>query len=205
MPRRDRLWRMSLIGAGGPLASGFAQAALKGVDLHTAPLPSVLTAEQREMISQLAELILPKTDTPGAIEAGVPGFIDQIVSRWYTPAERRIFVAGLARLEAFCSRTWGKPLTAGDPPQQKTALPPEGQAAAVYMQGQHSNTTGAPSHRIREAPDEQSPFFYKLKLLTVLGYYTSEVGSQQELSYNPVPGRYEGDFDFSKVGRQWSY
>jgi hypothetical protein len=64
---------------------------------------------------------------------------------------------------------------------------------------------GKSGRSIREAPDEQSPFFYKLKLLTVLGYYTSEVGATQELSYNPVPGRYEGDVDFDKVGRQWSY
>jgi hypothetical protein len=71
-------------------------------------------------------------------------------------------------------------------------------ASAAYMQKDSSA-------RIRDTPDEQSPFFHKLKLLTVLGYYTSEIGSQQELSYNPVPGRYEGDVDFDKVGRQWSY
>jgi hypothetical protein len=51
----------------------------------------------------------------------------------------------------------------------------------------------------------KSPFFTKIKELTVLGYYTSEVGAQQELSYNPMPMRYEGDYDFVKVGKQWSW
>ena len=53
-------------------------------------------------------------------------------------------------------------------------------------------------------PDERSPFFFKLKLLTVLGYYTSEIGATNELAFNPVPARYDGDVDFAKVGKQWT-
>jgi hypothetical protein len=61
-----------------------------------------------------------------------------------------------------------------------------------------------PGDGILHVSDEKSPFFFKLKQLTVLGYYTSEVGGTKELSYNPVPGSYEGDYDFDKVGHQWS-
>jgi gluconate 2-dehydrogenase gamma chain len=195
--RRELLARMALI-AGGPLASPFAQAALRGEALHMPAAQSAFSAAQRRMTGQLAELIIPRTDTPGAIEAGVPAFIDQIVSGWYTPVERRIFLDGLAALDAACMRECGKPFTACDTQQQTQALAQAEVASASYTQKDFSA-------RIRDTPDEQSPFFHKLKLLTVLGYYTSEIGSQQELSYNPVPGRYEGDVDFDKVGRQWSY
>src|ERR1700730_9968683 len=187
---------MALI-AGGPLASRFAQAALRGDALHVPAAHSALSAAQRSMTEQLAELIIPRTDTPGAIDAGVPVFIDQIVSGWYTAVERRIFLDGLADLDASCMREWGKPFTACDTQQQTHALEQAEAASAAYRQKDSSA-------RIRDMPDEQSPFFHQLKLLTVLGYYTSEIGSQQELSYNPVPGRYEGDVDFDKVGRQWS-
>ena len=51
-------------------------------------------------------------------------------------------------------------------------------------------------------PELAAPFFYQLKELTVLGYYTSEVGATQELAYLPIPGHYEGDYDFT--GKQWS-
>jgi hypothetical protein len=196
MNRREVLARVALV-TGGSLASSFAQAALRGTFLHMPPPQSAFSDEQRRMVALLAELIIPRTETPGAIDAGVPVFIDQIVSSWYTPVERGIFIEGLASLDSFCTDAWGRRFLACDLERQIQALAHADESARQYKQ--------KPASRIREAPDEHSPFFYKLKLLTVLGYYTSEVGATQELSYNPVPGRYDGDVDFDKVGRQWSY
>jgi hypothetical protein len=184
------------LATGGALASRFAQAALKGEPLHAKPAASALSDSQHKAVEQLAELILPRTDTPGAIEAGVPAFIDQIVTVWYTPTERAIFLDGLAGLDEYCVSAWGKPFNGCDTRQQTEALLKAEEESASYRQPDPP--------KIRDAPDEHSPFFYKLKMLTVLGYYTSEIGAQQELSYNPVPGRYDGDMDFDKVGRQWS-
>jgi hypothetical protein len=195
--RRELLAQLALV-TGSALASPFAQAALKGARLHERPAASVLSQPQQQMVEQLAELIIPRTDTAGAIDAGVPTFIDQIVTVWYTPTERRIFLDGLTDLDAYCTKSWGKSFSACDSQQQVQALTSAEQSSASYQQKAAAGIRGA-------APDESSPFFYKLKMLTVLGYYTSELGSQQELSYNPVPGRYEGDIDFDKVGRQWSY
>jgi hypothetical protein len=196
MNRREAIAQIALL-AGGALASRFAQAALRGAALHVAPAQSVFTTEQRSMIEALTELIIPRTDTPGAIDAGVPVFVDQIVSGWYTPVERSIFMDGLASLDAFCAATHHKSFNAGDTQERTSALIHADESSRTYQP--------QPVLEIRDTPDEYSPFFYKLKLLTVLGYYTSELGATQELSYNPVPGRYEGDYDFDKVGRQWSY
>jgi hypothetical protein len=44
-----------------------------------------------------------------------------------------------------------------------------------------------------------------IKDLTVIGYFSSESGATQELRYNPVPGRFNGDVPFSEVGRRWSW
>lgn len=195
MNRREAIAQIALL-AGGALASRFAQAALRGTPLHVAPAQSVFTADQRSMVESLAELIIPRTDTPGAIDAGVPVFVDQIVSSWYTPVERSIFMDGLASLDAFCLATYRKSFNAGDARERTAALTHADESSRAYQ--------AQPAQKIRETSDEYSPFFYKLKLLTVLGYYTSEVGATQELSYNPVPGRYQGDYDFDKVGRQWS-
>jgi hypothetical protein len=196
MNRRELLTQLALA-AGGTLVSAVAEAALRGAALHVPPAQSALQPLERELVRQLAELILPRTDTPGAIDAGVPAFIDQIVSNWYSPQEREIFREGLASLDVFCRQAWSRPFTECDPEQQTKAL-----SAAEDSSRGYEETSG---RRIRDVPDEQSPFFYKLKLLTVLGYYTSEVGSTQELSYDPVPGKYDGDLDFETVGRQWSW
>jgi hypothetical protein len=193
--RRDAIAQIAFL-AGSSLAVGFAQAALRGAPLHVSPSHSAFTDAQRTMIEQLAELIIPRTDTPGAIDAGVPVFIDQIVSSWYTPVERSIFMDGLKNLDAVCGAAYGRRFNACDMERQTHALTQSDESSRAYQEGSALN--------IRDAPDEQSPFFYKLKLLTVLGYYTSQVGATQELSYNPVPGKYDGNINFDKVGRQWS-
>jgi len=152
--------------------------------LHAKPAASKLDETQQKLLAELAELILPRTDTPGAIDAGVPAFIDHIVSDWYTPVERAIFVAGLGTVAA------------AGPAKRVAALQSLEQQAASYAPPPGSSVFGK--------PDERSPFFFKLKLLTVLGYYTSEVGSTSELTFNPVPGRYDGDVDFATLGKQWT-
>ena len=157
--------------------------AVSGV-LHAKPTASKLDESQQKLIAELAELILPRTDTPGAIDAGVPAFIDHIVSEWYTPVERGIFVEGL------------QVVAAADPAQRVAALQSLEQQAAGYA--------APPGTSVFGKPDERSPFFFKLKLLTVLGYYTSQVGATTELAFNPVPGRYDGNVDFAELGKQWT-
>jgi hypothetical protein len=152
--------------------------------LHAKPAASKLDESQQRLVAELAELIIPRTETPGAIDAGVPAFIDHIVSDWYTPVERAIFVEGLATIAA-----------AG--PAQRTA-------ALQSLEQQASGYSPPPGTSVFGKPDERSPFFFKLKLLTVLGYYTSEIGATNELSFNPVPARYDGNVDFATVGKQWT-
>ena len=67
----------------------------------------VLQGHQPEMVRVLAEMILPATDTPGAIEAGVPRFIEMMVADWYTDTERGIFLDGLTALDASCRTAYG--------------------------------------------------------------------------------------------------
>jgi hypothetical protein len=152
--------------------------------LHAKPAASKLDESQQKLVAELAELIVPRTETPGALDAGVPAFIDHIVSDWYTPVERAIFVDGL------------RVVAAADPVQRVAALQSLEQQAASYVPSPGTSVFGK--------PDEHSPFFFKLKLLTVLGYYTSEVGATNELAFNPVPARYDGDVDFAEVGKQWT-
>jgi hypothetical protein len=198
--RRDVLLQFALAASGSIAARLVRAGALNDGDLRGPVARSALSASQRDMVAVLAELIIPDTDTPGAGKAGVPTFIEHIVTSWYLPAERAIFVAGLAELDADCVKRFGLGFADCSDEQRSDALSAS-EAASIAFRNAEKN----PAMGIQGEPDADSPFFHKLKELTVLGYYTSEVGSTTELNYNPIPGRFDGDVDFEAVGgRQWS-
>jgi len=162
---------------------------------------AVLQGRQPEMVRVLAEMIIPVTDTPGAADAGVPAFIEMMVADWYTDTERGIFLEGLAELDASCRTTYGTDFLGCSAEQRVAALSAAEKKAATYVSPLPPGFLAAMSKLI----DERTPFFAKLKELTVVGYFSSEVGATQFFEYNPMPMRYDGDFDYAKVGRHWSH
>mgnify|MGYP006261997723 FL=1 len=57
---------------------------------------------------------------------------------------------------------------------------------------------------LEQLEEDEDSAFARLKELTVVGYYFSEVGVKQERQYVPIPGYYDGYYKLSKVGKQWS-
>jgi hypothetical protein len=135
-----------------------------------------LTPQQNETVATIAELIIPKTDTPGAREAGVPAFIDVMLADWGDDDQRKMFAAGLADIDARSQAAFGKPFVAGTPQQQAEILEDLDYELA----------------RLRDTKSDTSKnFFQAMKWLTLTGYYTSEVGATSEQHFRVVPGRYE--------------
>jgi hypothetical protein len=135
-----------------------------------------LTAQQNETVATIAELIIPKTDTPGAREAGVPAFIDVMLADWADDEQRQMFTSGLASLDQRSQAAFGKTFVACTPAQQTEILEDLDYELA----------------QLRDAKaDTSKNFFQAMKWLTLTGYYTSEVGATGELHYRVVPGRYE--------------
>jgi hypothetical protein len=196
MNRRELLKIASVV-MGGALSGSLSRQVMAGVLPTDKPSRTIFVGDAKLKISTLAEMIIPKTDTPGAIEAGVPNFIEMMVADWYSDRERKIFFDGLVALDTFCRGRDRKDFLRCGEAQRIEAL----RAAEKLAQSYQSPI----SPFVPNSTDENTPFFTKIKELTVLGYYTSEVGAKQELAYNPMPMRYEGDYDFAKVGRQWSW
>ncbi|HSB95489.1 MAG TPA: gluconate 2-dehydrogenase subunit 3 family protein [Spongiibacteraceae bacterium] len=187
----------AIMGAG--LSGSLSQNVLAGLSPTAKPSRAIFNANSSKTVAVLAEMIIPKTDTPGAIEAGAPAFIEMMVADWFNDDERKIFFAGMASLDDFCKEQFKKSFLACDEEQRTAALKDSEKSALSYK-------SAAPAVDISQKyVDPNTPFFTKLKELTVLGYFTSEVGAKQALSYNPMPMRYEGDYDFDKVGREWSW
>lgn len=197
MISRRSLLELSLL-AVGILPSTAMRAVMAGATVGRDPR-KLFSAVQRANVRLITELIIPKTDTPGAIEAGVPEFVETMVADWYTQTERQIFLDGLDGLDAASTSSRGRSFAASTVAEQTAALEALERDARDYR-----SPPPTQSALYGSVVDEQTPFFNKLKELTVLGYYTSELGATQELRYNPVPGHFDGNVPFASIGRQWS-
>ena len=153
--------------------------------------------EQRLQVAMMSERIIPTTDTPGAIAAGVPEFIERIVFQWYTDSERNIFLNGLDLSNQLSQQQLGNLFVDLPPPQQDVVL------AQMELQGGAKPLFGG-FDMMANLEEDRSAFFPKLKELVVVGYYTSEIGATEELRYEVMPMEYKGDIPLAEVGRSWA-
>ena len=158
--------------------------------------PVFLTKAQAATIAEMAETILPRTNTPGAKDIGVPQFIDKMLKESLSPEEQRDFMAGLAKFEADCQAGYGKPFTACDQTQREAYLLKLDRASGKYGHSFWGITLANPSN--------PNLFFRRMKALTLLGYYTSQRVGQEILSYDPLPGVFQGCIPLSEVGNSWN-
>ena len=135
----------------------------EGVEAKAGP-PKYFSPAEMKVISALADRIIPATDTPGAVAAGVPLYIDMVVSR--SEAQKKIHRAGLAWLDKHVHAKFGKGFAELTAEQQVEVMTPLSEAV---------------DREQVKTPGER--FFQSVKYLTADGYYTSRVGMTEELGY----------------------
>lgn len=151
---------------------------------------------QRAIVAAMTEIVIPRTDTPGAIDAGVPNYVELMVSDWLNDAERAIFDAGLADIETRIPGTYGASFDRLDPDQQLEIMQELEEAAADSSWYDFGN--------VQRDFISDAPFICQLKELTIWGFFTSEVGSKQVLRYNPMPMYFDGDIPLSPDESSWA-
>jgi hypothetical protein len=119
------------------------------------------------VLSAACERVIPTDDTPGAVTAGVPRFIDHMLTNWYDAPERTRVITGLQDLDREARTRFGQGLADCTEAQQDGLL-------------LELDALGAKS------------WFGTAKYLAIWGYYTSEIGITQELRQGSRPGRYDG-------------
>jgi hypothetical protein len=144
-----------------------------------------LNSDEMQMTGEIAELIIPATDTPGALAVDVHGFIDQYLAECVNTNDQQLFKAGLKRINTVAEDKFHKTFLACTHKQQVQLL------TALEKMDMGFN-------------QDDKKFFWQFKSYTLFGYYTSEVGAVQELAFLPVPGGYQGSFPFAKIGKAWS-
>ena len=77
-----------------------------------------LEKEDYDSVSQLTELILPRTSTPGASDAGVAAFIDLLFASYFEEPEKRQLELGLKNFLSRCREIYDTSFNLLDPDQQ---------------------------------------------------------------------------------------
>lgn len=180
--RRDVL-RILAAGAAWPLADSLIPtdlfAILRGV--HAAAQSDApgtfraLDGHAAKTVAAACERLIPADETPGAIDAAVPHFIDRMLADWYEPDERDRFLAGLRILDARSRAANGRVFLECTDAQQDALL-------AVFDREVQN----------LEGDRRDLHWFAMLKYLTVWGYCTSEIGMKTELKLYPQPMKYDG-------------
>ena len=186
MDRREALRKTALMMGAAISASAFS-GLMQGC--KTTPeltyVPQFFSEDQGRIVMEVAEIIIPKTDTPGAKDVGVPGFIDTILKDCYKKEDQDHFLAGLTAFDEQAKTVYGDSFIYCKPEQQVELV---------------KKTHDAAIAEAKENGEAKRPFILMTKELTLLGFFTSEPGATQVLQYEAVPGSYKGCLPLSEVG-----
>ena len=175
--RREVIARVSALLGGATLVGQAAMLAgceKQETTVTSGPGKGIFSPTDIELLDDVAETILPATETPGARDAGVGAFIAVMVNDTYSPAEQETVLAGLESLNALCKTEYGSDFDALSPEQRRVI------AERLDCEQYDAAESNEPTH-----------YFRMLKELTVLGFFSSEVAYQHLLEYSETPGRYD--------------
>ena len=196
MKRRDAIKNTALLMGYAVSASAIA-GLMSGCQADTKTPANVWKAKnmtdiQLSTIREAAERILPASEgIVGAKDVMVERFVDEMLGGAYKPAETAAFKKGLDELEAAAQATYNNTFAKIKPEEMDALITKIGKAAMA----------------VKDQESEVEPFFFALKAITLLGFFTSEKVGEEVLNYLPIPTEYRGDVPMSEIpqgGRAWS-
>ena len=186
MNRREAIARLALL-MGGAVVGG--ETFLNGSVLTGKQAKLELSPAELALLDEIGETIIPTTTTPGAKAVQIGAFMRMMVNDCYDEQHQGVFKAGLSELNAACQKRFGKSFMASSAADRTTLL----------------NQLDAEERRYRAHKSKQDPshYFRLMKQMTLLGYFTSEIGCTQALRYVEVPGAYRGGEPYKKGDPSW--
>ncbi|RYG06229.1 MAG: gluconate 2-dehydrogenase subunit 3 family protein [Chitinophagaceae bacterium] len=176
MKRRQVIARIGMFSAAAVAGWG----GYKGYHLFKTPQLDDSTLD-KPLIDALAETIIPRTDTPGAIDAGVGAFIILMLKDCTQKKSLNRFIDGIADLKSYTLDVYDKSFVDCTQAEKNEIV-------------EHFRKKGKPRSGIVGKVERKligDSFFQTLKNYTVLGYCTSRLGATQGLAFEYVPGKFE--------------
>ena len=190
MDRREALKAVAIL-MGGAISASSLSMMLNSCTTETKQSKEDnFTNSEKKIIERMCDIIIPRTDTPGAIDARAPAFLVMMMQECYTPEDQEKFHLGLASFDKKCKEISGASFLKLTEEKQEEVV--KALDAEVLGKGN------------KNKKDDQSTFYRNLKALTLLGFFTSEPGATETLRYAQVPGKFEGCIPYHKGEKAWA-
>jgi len=210
MDRRELLKMVAAL-TGGIVIGG--EVFLTGCNTNDKVISDVFSQEDIAFLDEVAETILPKTNTPGAKDAAVGQFMTVMVNDCYEPANQKAFHEGIKQLDEASKKMYNEGFMKLTPEKRHDLLVSLDKETKDYQKKKaefdkiqnekEKAETGKGNTEFKK--ETMSPhYFTMMKQLTLLGYFTSKPGATEALRYVAVPGRYEGCIPYTKGDRAWA-
>jgi len=207
MNRRDAIGRVALLMGGAVIGAEFFLSGCK--PNGASKVDDLFKPENVACLDEVADTILPDTKaSPGAKAAKVGQFMAVMVRDCYTPADQKTFIEGIDKLDAAAKKQYNSKFV--DLPQDKRTtlfISLDKEQQEYYKQLYKKVDDDMAKHKDDPAyqePDQPNHYFRMMKELTLLGYFTSEVGATKALRYIETPGHFDGCVPYKKGDRAWS-
>jgi Gluconate 2-dehydrogenase subunit 3 len=186
MSRREAVWRLAVLMGGAMVGS---EVFLSGQSIPGKTPTAAFTDADRALLDKIGDTIVPATDIPGAAAVNIGAFITMMVNECYNDKQHAAFAAGLLKINEVCAAKYGSAF--GDStPAQRTDL-------ANLLDSEQRLYTA------KKAKEDPPHYFRMMKELSVLGFFSSEIGCTQAVRYIEVPGAFHGDIAYKKGDRAW--
>jgi limonene-1,2-epoxide hydrolase len=164
------------------------------------------TAADIAFLDEVAETIVPATSTPGAKAAKVGAFMALMVTDTYDPRDQQIFRDGMRTIDEESRKASGVAFMKATPRQRLALLERLDGEQKAHMDAREiaQQARAKDSERKAETVDSPAHYFRMMKELTLLGYFTSEIGCTQAQRYVESPGRFEPCLPYKRGERSWA-
>lgn len=208
MNRRDALKNLSL-------SLGYAVAAPTIMNLFASCTaeadgwtPLFLSEEEKHVVTHLVDIILPSSETPGALDVNIPQFLDLMYHDIELETNKKTFSRGARIFSDKFLKTNEKAVSKGNKDEFEKLISKyfnvsdEDSKAIFNLQNKNINNI---QHKDLENYTLYK-FLLSVRYYTIFGYCTSEKVGEEVLAYDPVPGAYNGCVSLEETtqGRAWS-
>ncbi|HTN35703.1 MAG TPA: gluconate 2-dehydrogenase subunit 3 family protein [Arachidicoccus sp.] len=216
MQRREALRNVALLVGGGVILSGTTMSML--FDSCSSPKKkagNLVSDDQQKIITEIADIIIPTTSCPGAKAAGVGPFVTLMMKDCYPENVQQDFIKGLEAFEKDAKDQLGKSFLKATRAEQEKAVASLREKTIAQQKADNADPKNKIEIKVPNAgsfvktaaktsENKNSYFFALVRDLTIMGYFSSEIGATKARAYVAVPGRYDGCVDLKPGQKAWA-